>query len=329
MHSPIWLNDAQHTALIPAWTHHIGTEIVNMCQTSLKLVPSSSKLRAAQYLCSLGMRWIVSRWKWATVLGLYVVIGHALDCLPLKVSYSTWFIRRHWACVGLSPVESELQYLVYTSSLGMRWIVSRWKWATCFIHQLLLDFLLAKHTKYGTMNNMSKYSVYSIHFIMSHFAIFYSLLSCVCSPQDLFLLQKGTPGGPQFYSVSENPCFGKVYQIQVLMTNKISLLHKSNIKYHIYSYILLFSKSVSLLSAKRIIKADINGGGEGGGGRGQKKKKKKKKFFFFFWLAPPPPPSPPAPLKGSPPRPPSDSRFWVAIQHMKQIQYNGTTRKEF
>ena len=85
--------------------------------------------------------------------------------------------------------------------------------------------------------------------------------------------QKGTPGGPQFYSVSENLCFGNVYQIQVLMTNKISLLHKSNIKYHIYSYILLFSKSVSLLSAKRIIKADIKGGGEGGG-RPKKKKKK-------------------------------------------------------
>ena len=131
----------------------------------------------------------------------------------------------------------------------------------------------------------------------------------------VLFLQKGTLCGPQFYSVSENPCFGKVYQIQVLMTNKISLLHKSNKKYHIYSYILLFSKSVSLLSAKRIVKADIKGGGRGGGGQ----------FFFFFGS----PPSPPAPLKGPPPRPPSDSRFWVAIQHMKQIQYNATTRKEF
>ena len=109
------------------------------------------------------------------------------------------------------------------------------------------------------------------------------------------------------------------------MTNKISLLHKSNIKYHIYSYILLFSKSVSLLSAKRIIKANIKEGGEGGGGP----KKKKKFFFFFFFFFGSTPPSPPAPLKGPPPRPPSDSRFWVAIQHMKQIQYNVTTRKEF
>ena len=137
----------------------------------------------------------------------------------------------------------------------------------------------------------------------------------------LLFFQKGTLCGPQFYSVSENPCFGKVYQIQVLMTNKISLLHKSNIKYHIYSYILLFSESVSLLSAKRIIKADIKGGGEGGG-RQKKNKKNKKKIGST-------PPSPPAPLKGPPPRPPSDSRFWVAIQHMKQIQYNVTTRKEF
>ena len=115
-----------------------------------------------------------------------------------------------------------------------------------------------------------------------------------------FLIQKGTLCGPQFYSVSENPCFGNVYQIQVLMTNKISLLHKSNIKYHIYSYILLFSKSVSLLSAKRIIKADIKGGGEGGEAK-KKKKKKKNFFFFFFWLDPP---SPPAPLKGPPPHAP-------------------------
>ena len=145
-------------------------------------------------------------------------------------------------------------------------------------------------------------------------------MSTMLNKLPVFFLQKGTLCGPQFYSVSENPCFGKVYQIQVLMTNKISLPHKSNIKYHIYSYILPFSESVSLLSAKRIIKADIKGGGEGGG----KAKKKKKIFFFFFGSTPPP-----CSFERTPPRPPSDSRFWVAIQHMKQIQYNVTTRKEF
>ena len=60
-------------------------------------------------------------------------------------------------------------------------------------------------------------------------------------------------------------------------------------------------------------------GGEGGGG--QKKKKNfdffLKFFFFFFFFDPPPPPGPPP-----------DSRSWITIQHMKQIQYNATTRKE-
>ena len=58
-------------------------------------------------------------------------------------------------------------------------------------------------------------------------------------------------------------------------------------------------------------------GGGGGGGGGQKKKK--KRFFFFFFSTPPPPRSP---------GPPPDSRSWITIQHMKQIQYNATTRKE-
>ena len=89
-------------------------------------------------------------------------------------------------------------------------------------------------------------------------------------------------------------------------------------------HILLYSKSLILLSSKRIIK-------EGGGRKKKtlKSQKLKKMFFFFFFFSPPPPPLPPSLLWKDPPRPPPDSRFWVAIQHMKQIQYNATTRKEF